>query len=735
MRLWLLVTVAFSAWGQNGLIPGTPVLDRPTLTALGIKLPVTGDTNYNAAVSVRYRKQGAAAWKSAQPLFRVHPESIGFNTVAPHFAGSILDLRPATTYDVELRVTDIDTSLDQTFTLTAATRPVPGYPATPRQVPVSNVTQMNAAFAAAQPGDVITLADGIYTGSFFNIPAAGNAVNPIVIRGTTRDGTILDGAGCTGCNVLEVYGGGYVTIENLTIRNAERALRFQANGATGNVVRGIRTTNTVQAIGSKPDQTDFYIADNVFEGRLVWPLVVPQDGALHASDTGVAVQGHGHVVAHNRLSGFGDAIDIGQSGSRAIDVIGNDVLWSYDNGIELDGGEGNVRALRNRLANVFMPISVQPVIAGPGYIIRNRLTNAVDEPFKFHALATSPPQEPNGVFAYQNTSLASMNALRVQTPLSSHHFAFLNNILMAPATTGIVVDWTAPIDDGVFNYNGYFPDGPFYFNRGGYQGYPNFASLQAAGFEQQGTLLNGGTFASGVTPSANYSPLQPAPDLSLASNSAALDRGVVLPNINDAYRGLGPDMGALELGCPAPGYGPRPPGVDESNEVIGCETTGSAAYVRTDLGTRGSWRNIYGGQGYSIAGNTRSLPAWATLASNGTSTVVWSAVSSSFRALQKAPPSTQRISAAWTAANSFTFNLNVTDINARQVALYFLDWNSVPARQQLVEVLDWNGEVLYQQTLSSFSSGVYLVWNVTGRVQIRVTGLNGAPLVSGIFLN
>jgi hypothetical protein len=41
--------------------------------------------------------------------------------------------------------------------------------------------------------------------------------------------------------------------------------------------------------------------------------------------------------------------------------------------------------------------------------------------------------------------------------------------------------------------------------------------------------------------------------------------------VNDAFTGAAPDLGALELGCPVPLYGPRPEGIDETNEPLGCE--------------------------------------------------------------------------------------------------------------------------------------------------------------------
>jgi hypothetical protein len=46
-------------------------------------------------------------------------------------------------------------------------------------------------------------------------------------------------------------------------------------------------------------------------------------------------------------------------------------------------------------------------------------------------------------------------------------------------------------------------------------------------------------------------------DFGLKPGSVAVDRGVVLPNVTDGFSGQAPDLGALELGQPAPHYGPR----------------------------------------------------------------------------------------------------------------------------------------------------------------------------------
>ena len=78
----------------------------------------------------------------------------------------------------------------------------------------------------------------------------------------------------------------------------------------------------------------------------------------------------------------------------------------------------------------------------------------------------------------------------------------------------------------------------------------------------------------------------------------------------------------------------------------------------------------------------------------------------------------------------------MTDGQTHQVALYGLDWDSYGPRQEQINVLDaGTGKVLNSETLSNFSGGQYLVWNISGHVQFQVTNLVGGSnaVISGIF--
>ena len=48
-----------------------------------------------------------------------------------------------------------------------------------------------------------------------------------------------------------------------------------------------------------------------------------------------------------------------------------------------------------------------------------------------------------------------------------------------------------------------------------------------------------------------------ASDFRLRADSEAIDAGMILPNVNDGYRGRLPDLGAYEFGEAIPHYGPR----------------------------------------------------------------------------------------------------------------------------------------------------------------------------------
>lgn len=580
--LLALLAAAPAARAQADLELVEVRVDPPTLHTVGVQVLIEGDDDFDAAITVRIRRTGDDEWRAAPPLFRVRPETVS-EPVAAQFAGSAFDLAPGTDYEVELHAVDPD-GLDDTRTVDATTRPVPAAePAHPRAVAVGDADQLRAALAAAEPGDVISLADGTYAGSF-TLDASGTAEDPIVLRG--GPGAVLDGGGCDGCNVLEVYGS-HVHVEDVTLEHATRALRFLGAGATGNVARRLRIRDVVHGIGSSTDQTGFTICDNRIEGRLVWPWTFDEDATSHWDDRGVDMNGSGHVVCHNLIRGFGDPVVNKHRLVRAWDVYGNDIRDAYD-GTELDEGEGNVRLFGNRYTNVMAPISIQPVFGGPAYVLRNVLYNVPDEQIKLKSLGGT--EEPSGALVYHNTFVSPELALNLQTPITQHNFIVANNLFVGPAALAgaRTVDWTAEIDGGRFDNNGYFPDGGFWFGvvGGDSRIYDSFAAVLEAGeVEPNGLLLARPIFADDfVGPDGDGTAEGEPPDFALADGSGAIDRGEVVPGLNDRFIGDGPDLGAREAGCAAPVYGPRPAGMEAITNAVNCSADDDGIDPAADAG-------------------------------------------------------------------------------------------------------------------------------------------------------
>ena len=306
----------------------------------------------------------------------------------------------------------------------------------------------------------------------------------------------------------------------------------------------------------------------------MWPHVYGDDGGMHANDDGIHVEGNGHVVCHNRLVGFGDALKTEQDGARAVDFYGNEVLSAYDNGLELDGSEGNIRAFRNRFTNTYATISFQPIFGGPAYAFRNVVVNVVNEQMKFHGLGTG--SGPSGMLVYHNTFVSPDMALalrptrpvtlrRSRTTCSSAPrrspargpWTGPDRSTTAPSTrtatsrTAVSASTSAPVRAG--------------------ESRTSRRCRRRAVFETNGQLLAPPIFASGLTAPAGYTgTLMPPQDVTLEASSERGRSRHVLPNLNDGFTGAAPDLGALERGCPLPIYGVRPQGIDETNEPFGC---------------------------------------------------------------------------------------------------------------------------------------------------------------------
>jgi hypothetical protein len=450
-----------------------------------------------------------------------------------------------------------------------------------------------------------------FEGTYY-LTADGTPDRPIVIKAAGDGEVIIDGRG--NFNLFNVKAADYNYFEGITFRNTDIAIwagtQFIA-GSKGLTVKRCRFEQVGMGVFSNySGSSDFYIADSVFLGRNDPKHLIGWTGAfwqqfenvngqefppVMKSYTAIRLYGPGHVVAHNYVADFHDGIDTEMYGQpdgshplegptyppreywdrrpTAIDIYNNYITNMHDNSIEMDGSMHNIRVMRNMLINsASHPMSTQPSVGGPIYFIRN---------IAYHAPggSTRVTGGSPGVFFYNNTILTETNAG------SSANVHWRNNLMLGQNVQPAIFSVNTNTNYSSSDYNGFRPNGSeasFQWNSppwdvvavGGdgssaakleSRTFPTLAAYaQATKQDQHSVLVDYDIFVNvpklDAKDLATVQRVYRAEDLDfrLKPRSAAVDRGMRLPNITDRFNGTAPDLGALEAGEPLPIYGPRP---------------------------------------------------------------------------------------------------------------------------------------------------------------------------------
>jgi hypothetical protein len=163
---------------------------------------------------------------------------------------------------------------------------------------------------------------------------------------------------------------------------------------------------------------------------------------------------------------------------------------------------------------------------------------------------------------------------------------------------------------------------------------------------------------------------------------------------------------------------------------------GVANFTSTDTATQGGWQGVYGSSGYSVVADAQQLPDAIQVTPSGANVRTWVSSTSDGRGLQKPGFPLDRIAACWYSTTTFSIDVNITDGQSYQLALYLLDWDQ-QSRVETVSLVDpSSGATLDSRTASDFSGGEYLLWTVSGHVTIQITNGTSSPdaVVSGLFL-
>ncbi len=268
-----------------------------------------------------------------------------------------------------------------------------------------------------------------------------------------------------------------------------------------------------------------------------WPWDAVKSSTMEG--TGIVLRGHiGAIVRGNNIHNFFNGIYTGSSGALEYaavafdaDIYNNHIYDISDDALEPEGTCVNHRFRNNFIDSTFVGVSLAPITQGPTWVLRNLVTNYTSRGVKW-ALNSD-----GKVLIYQNTfwtTSTSANGMDLITPI--HNAVLRNNIFQTGGYSFYEVqtgstgnDWN---NDDL--YNARASSGPHF--KWENVNYNNVTALCAAsGLECQGYEELPG-FAN---PDGG--------DFTLLASSPNIDRGVVIPGINNDFKGDAPDLGAYEF--------------------------------------------------------------------------------------------------------------------------------------------------------------------------------------------
>ncbi|MDQ8197075.1 right-handed parallel beta-helix repeat-containing protein [Pelagicoccus enzymogenes] len=557
MRLYaLILCLAAACFGSSSCARTSAVQAVATFECIGLRwAPEQGASEIEC--SVRYRAQGEGEWKEALPLWfddYAHEEAPQFSN---EYRGSIVGLREGVRYEVELSLAGGLASQ----TVTVETR--------------------SSDFKIAR---VVTLPERIE--ETITISEGGNPKDGYVLYQAGEKGTVVDGRNSDRVNVL--VEADFVIIRGLTLVNAS-----QHGIELGEVQDVVIEDCDISGWGQDLDDGwgrnfDSAVFHETAEGEeKTLKRIVIQNNSMHhpransnswtqaresrnGSRHPIGPQGISFinaegeiVVRHNRIYSdwehmFNDAMgewhNFGYGGFpvRDSDIYGNWISHCWDDGLEIEGANQNVRVWGNVIDSTFGAIATAGTSVGPCYVFRNIYLRSRKGPDAYRGqfflkLGGEPRSEAytkGRIYVFHNTilqpapwegtdetsgaqaGLKFSTQRKVQVNVQSR-----NNILWLRHDNGHAVYDGQSTELNDFNYDLY---------NGRVQAHPSSESEGIHGVP---------VFAASLREGAIWA-------MPLAEESPGYDAGARLPNFNDDYFGNGPDMGAIESGKPLPGYFP-----------------------------------------------------------------------------------------------------------------------------------------------------------------------------------
>jgi len=257
----------------------------------------------------------------------------------------------------------------------------------------------------------------------------------------------------------------------------------------------------------------------------------------------IVLRGHtGAIVRGNHIHHYFNGIYTSSSGAMDnpgvafdVDVYNNRIHHIGDDALEPEGTAVNHRFRNNVIDNVLVGISLAPITMGPVWVMRSTISN-------FSGRGIKLDRNSDGwVLLYHNTSWTNRTGANSMEFISSVHNSVLrNNIFQGNGYS--IIERAVGSTGHDWNYDNWSTSASPRYKWENADYYTLNQLCRATGLECNGHESSPGL----VNPGGG--------DFSLLSTSPNIDRGALVPGINDFYLGNAPDIGAFEssFGAPPP---------------------------------------------------------------------------------------------------------------------------------------------------------------------------------------
>ena len=540
LRRWSVVVGCVLLWAPLRCVAEGPSAETakepiaiPTFHCIGLYWsPPEGAKD--RLVLVRFRRQGDHTWQEGLPM-RYNPIANTDEDLAD-YRGSIVHLTPGTTYEIELQLEGGGQSARLTATTWKETFPV----AKTIKVPAGN--EPVAITESGHPDGYLVYDGG---GAVIDVQHQHDACITISASYIIVRNLVLKGAGARSntkgspIGAIRIDKGHDIIIENCDISDWGRVNPKTGFGFDYDAAVLCRNPDVRRVIIQRCKMHHPATDTNTWY-EPVYPTHPQGPQCISFFNTA-----GNHVIRYNEMFSdmdhmYNDIVGGGSNGSyrgspgHDSDIYGNIVSHCWDDGLEVEGGNRNVRVWGNYITQCMMMIGNAPTSIGPLYIWGNVVERSQWRPdhtggyFLKMGFAGKEDWMTGHMYIFHNTIFCG-DPLLPTGGLGGNrivkHTVSRNNILHIRSPDQRSISSAPQNVDNDFDYdlfNGRVPEG---HEKHGIRGVPVY--VKNAGFDQ--------TTKTGI--------------FQLEPTSPGAEAGIPIPNFTPTFPGKAPDMGAHQRGA------------------------------------------------------------------------------------------------------------------------------------------------------------------------------------------